>query len=68
MCVAYPGKVLEVKKSTASVDFSGNIVDAYIGLCDVQPRDYVLVHAGCVIQTLKENEAEEMIELMKEME
>ena len=64
MCVAIPGKVLRVEGSTAVVDFSGNEVNAYIGLVDVKEGDYVLVHAGCVIQTLKKREADEMLELM----
>lgn len=64
MCVALPGKVLSVKENKAVVDFSGNQVDAYIGLVQVKPGDYVLVHAGCVIQTMKKQEAEEILELM----
>lgn len=64
MCVALPGRVLSVKENKAVVDFSGNQVDAYIGLVQVKPGDYVLVHAGCVIQTVKQQEAEEILELM----
>lgn len=64
MCVALPGKVIEVKDGQATVDFSGNQVQAFIGLVDVQVGDYVLVHAGCVIQKMKQQEAEEIIDLM----
>lgn len=64
MCVALPGKVVSVKENRAVVDFSGNQIDAYIGLVRVRPGDYVLVHAGCVIQTMKQREAEEILELM----
>lgn len=65
MCVAIPGKVISVEEGKAVVDFSGNQVKAYTGLVNVKQGDYVLVHAGCVIQTMKQQEAEEIMELMK---
>lgn len=68
MCVAIPGKVLSIADGRATVDFSGNQVQAYIGLVDAQVGDFVLVHAGCVIQTMKQPEAEEIIELMNGIE
>jgi hydrogenase expression/formation protein HypC len=64
MCVAIPGKVIAIEEGQATVDFSGNQVQAYIGLVPVKEGDYVLVHAGCVIQTMKQQEAEEIMELM----
>lgn len=64
MCVAIPGKVLSIEDGKAVVDFSGNQVKAYVGLVNVKVGDYVLVHAGCVIQTMKQQEAEEIMELM----
>lgn len=68
MCVAIPGKVLSIADGRATVDFSGNRVQAYIGLVDAKVGDFVLVHAGCVIQTMKQQEAEEIIELMNGIE
>lgn len=68
MCVALPGKVVSVEGEKALVDFSGNQVNAYTGLVNVNPGDYVLVHAGCVIQTMKQQEAEEILELMGEID
>jgi len=64
MCVAIPGEVLELSEGKAVVDFSGNRVTAYTGLVDVKVGDYVLVHAGCIIQKMKKQEADEIIELM----
>ena len=64
MCVAIPGKVLSIDDGKAIVDFSGNQVLAYVGLVNTKVGDYVLVHAGCVIQTMKQQEAEEIMELM----
>ncbi|MCI5857909.1 MAG: HypC/HybG/HupF family hydrogenase formation chaperone [Agathobacter sp.] len=68
MCVAIPGKVLSIEDGKAVVDFSGNQVTAYIGLVKAEVGDYVLVHAGCVIQTMKQREAEEIIDLMSGLE
>lgn len=66
MCVAVPGRVISIDEKMAEVDFSGNRIKAYRGLVDVHPGDYVLVHAGCVIQILKEQEAVEILDLMGE--
>lgn len=68
MCVAVPGEVKNIKDGIAEVDFSGNTVTARCGLVPVKVGDYVLVHAGCVIQTMKKTEAEEIAELMLGME
>ena len=68
MCVAIPGKVIGLEGTLASVDFSGNIVKAQAGLVNVKIGDRVLVHAGCIIQTMDEDMANEMEELFKEIE
>lgn len=66
MCVALPGKVIEIKDRDAVVDFNGNQVTARAGLVDVKVGDYVLVHAGCVIQKVTQQDMEEM-KTLKEM-
>ena len=58
MCVALPGKVIEIKDRDAVVDFNGNQVTARAGLVDVKVGDYVLVHAGCVIQKVTQQDME----------
>lgn len=68
MCVAIPGEVKSINDGIAEVDFSGNMVTARCGLVPVKVGDYVLVHAGCVIQTMKKSEADEIAELMGGME
>lgn len=60
MCVALPGKVIEIKGRDAVVDFSGNQVTARAGLVDVKVGDYVLVHAGCVIQKVSQQDMEDL--------
>ena len=68
MCIAIPGKVLEVDGSTAKVDFQGNLVDVTLGLVDAKPGQYVLVHAGCAIQVMKKEQADEIADLYRDME
>ena len=67
MCVALPGKVIEIKERDAVVDFSGNQVTARAGLVDVKVGDYVLVHAGCVIQKVTQQDMEELRNLKEQM-
>lgn len=71
MCVALPGRVEKIEGVIATVNFSGNIVRAHTGVVDVAVGDFVLVHAGLVIQKLDTEEAENMTELfnmIKELE
>ena len=67
MCVALPGKVIELQGADALVDFNGNQVKARAGLVDVQVGDYVLVHAGCILQKVSTEEAENLNALMDEV-
>ena len=68
MCVALPGKVIKLDGTKATVDFSGNIVNAEAGLVKVKVGDRVLVHAGCIIQTMDDDMADELEEMFKEIE
>lgn len=67
MCVAAPGKVIEINDDTAVIDYNGNKVNANKGIVDVKIGDYVLVHAGLIIQVLPEDEAKNMLELFEEL-
>lgn len=69
MCVALPGKVIELKERDAVIDFNGNQVTARTGLVDIKEGDYVLVHAGCIIQKVSKQDMqdlENLNELMSE--
>lgn len=68
MCIAVPGQILSIDKNLAEVDFSGNIIKVDISLVDPKPKDYVLVHAGCAIEIIQKDQAEEMCNLLKEIE
>ncbi len=67
MCVAAPGKVTQINGDTAVIDYNGNKVNANKGIVDIKIGDYVLVHAGLIIQVLPEDEAKNMLELFEEL-
>ena len=64
MCVAMPGEVVDVKDGTASVSF-GTIKKNIV--TDLKIGDYVLVHAGFAITKIEKAEAEETLEIFKEL-
>ncbi|RDU22966.1 HypC/HybG/HupF family hydrogenase formation chaperone [Anaerosacchariphilus polymeriproducens] len=68
MCVALPGKVIKTNGNLATVDFNGNIIQAQAGLVEVNEGDFCLVHAGCILQKLNQEEAVDMLELFQELE
>lgn len=68
MCVASPGKIIEINEDTAVVDYSGNKTNAALGIVDAKIGDWVLVHAGLVIQVLPDDEAQYMRELFNDLE
>ena len=68
MCVAAPGKIIELNGNTATIDYNGNTVTANAGVVNVSVGDYVLVHAGLIIQKISQSEAEEMAELFDVLE
>ena len=68
MCLAIPGKVLEINGNQALVDFDGikqNIVIALIQ--NPKIGKYVIVHAGYAIEQINEEEAMEAINQWKEI-
>ena len=68
MCLGIPGRVIEIEKNVAKVDVGGLIRDISIELCpEVSVGEYVLIHTGFAIQKVDEKEAEETLELLKEM-
>lgn len=68
MCIAIPGRVVELNEDRAKVDFNGNLVDVNTGLIEPEVGQYVLVHAGCAIEVMEHDKAQELIELFTELE
>ncbi|MFQ6060145.1 MAG: HypC/HybG/HupF family hydrogenase formation chaperone [Thermoplasmata archaeon] len=67
MCLAVPAKVLRIEGDIAEVDFGGVVRQANISLVDAKLGGYLIVHAGYAIQTLDREEAEETLEMFKEI-
>jgi hydrogenase expression/formation protein HypC len=68
MCVAVPGKIIEINGDLAKVDIMNNITQANIALVSAKIGDYVLIHAGCVLEVLKKDAAEEILDIFRELQ
>ncbi len=68
MCLAVPGRIIEIDGTKARVDFGGVTREADLTLVpEAEVESYVLVHAGFAIQLLNEAEAEETLNLFREL-
>lgn len=69
MCVGLPAKVVRIQDGMALVDASGarREVSAEL-LSDIDPGDYVMVHAGLAIAKITTEDAEETEALLRDVE
>ena len=72
MCLAVPMQVAEIdenKMARCRVGETETFVTASLALLadEVKPGDYVMVHAGFAIEKTDPRQAEETLELMREM-
>lgn len=68
MCLAIPGKILEITDNFALVDFDGITQNVIIALIrNPEVGKYVIVHAGYAIEQMDEKDALEAIEQWKEL-
>jgi hydrogenase expression/formation protein HypC len=68
VCIAIPGLIISMAGTKAKVDFNGNIIDVETAIIDTKIGDYVLVHAGCAIEVIDKEKANEISEILKELE
>jgi hydrogenase expression/formation protein HypC len=68
MCVAVPGKITEINGDIAKVNIMNNMTQANIKLVSAKVGDYVLIHAGCVLEVLKKDAAEEILWMFSQLE
>ena len=76
MCLAVPGKVVEIVQSddaddltgrSGLIDFQGNQIQASLAMTpEAEIGSYVLVHAGFAIATMDEDEARETFEAIRD--
>ena len=58
MCLAIPGKILEINENSALVDFDGIKQKIIIALIqNPEVGKYVIVHAGYAIELMEEKDA-----------
>jgi len=72
MCLAVPGKIIEIYEKQelkmAKVDFSGVTREACIEhVPEAKVGDYAIIHVGFAISLLSEEEAQESIDLLREI-
>jgi hydrogenase expression/formation protein HypC len=68
MCLAIPGKIIEIEKNVAKAEVGGVLREISLDLCpEVSVGEYVLIHTGFAIQKVDEKEAVETLELLKKM-
>jgi len=64
MCLAVPMKVVEIDGNQAKVEMGGTMRTVGLDIIDPPPRvgDYVIVHAGFVINIIDEAEAQTILQ------
>ena len=68
MCLAIPVKVVELRPDQmALVDVGGVRKEISLALVDdIEVGDYVVLHVGCALQRLDQDEAQETLKMMAE--
>ena len=68
MCLSIPAKVIKIDGQMADVSVGGAIFKAGLQMVEnVNPGDYILLHAGFAIQKISEKEAMETLSLLREI-
>jgi hydrogenase expression/formation protein HypC len=62
MCMAIPGKVLNLEKDQALVDFQGTKMSVKTDILLPKKGDWVLVFSGQVMETITEARAREILD------
>ena len=65
MCLGVPGRVIEVREFTATVDFWGVRKEVRLDIVDepVAPGDYILNHVGFAIRRIPPESVDETLAL-----
>lgn len=72
MCLAIPGKVVEIFEANGlkmgTVDYGGTMQEACLEYCpEVRVGEYTIVHAGFAISILDEEEAQASLDAWAEL-
>ena len=68
MCVGLPARVVKIKEGVALIDASGAKREVSTELIDeLEPGDYVMVHAGIAISKITDDDKSETDKIMEEL-
>ena len=70
MCLGIPSKVIEIDEAdrTGRIDYLGTKVKTNFALLDgIKLGDWVIVHAGFAISRLDEEDAQETLDLLRQI-
>lgn len=72
MCLGIPGKIISINEDhgtkMAKIDFGGVQREACIEVIpEAKPGDWTIVHAGFALNLLSEEEAQETLDILREM-
>ena len=69
MCLAIPAKVISIEGTSAQVTIEDVEYTASLLLLEnVKPGDFIMLHAGFAIEKVDPKEAEEIMQLLLEIE
>ncbi len=67
MCLAIPGKIIDINGDVGDVDFGGVTKQTNISMVDAKVGDWVVIHAGFAIEVMDEEDAQETIKLWNDV-
>ncbi|MBR1749747.1 MAG: HypC/HybG/HupF family hydrogenase formation chaperone [Ruminococcus sp.] len=68
MCVGLSAKVVSIKDQTALIDAGGAQREISSGVLeDLEPGDYVMVHAGVAIAKITSSDEDEALDVMGDL-
>lgn len=68
MCVAIPGKLISIDGNYGMASFGGTEMKVNLSMVDAEVGQYVLVHAGCAIEVMGADQAEELLSIFGELD
>ena len=68
MCLTIPGKIIEIKKDVATIDYGSEKRQAKIVEGDYKVGDCVLVQAKVVVEKVPEKQMKGWLEVLKDIE
>ncbi len=69
MCLAIPGKIIEIRNNDKGiVDLGGITKEVSLAFIpDAQKNDWIIIHTGFGLQIISEKEASETIQLLRQI-